>query len=105
MKDKFNKLYNLIMEDLRDDLKEGQEYELDVNYPIVFRTLDEIIKNADPKALQELHKRFEHYEDSNDRQACCDIMEGDGWGVWTGLMDPENWEDMDSTLHLLKRKY
>lgn len=183
MKDKFNKLYNLIMEDLRDDLKEGQEYEMekgkitpskknldvndpttreklirqwakkykwtttdiekqikdfikrekdkqfddkkdlydslnwwigpgdedwdddiDVNYPTVFRTLDEIIKNADPKALQELHSLFEKYEGSNDRQACCDIMEGDGWGAWTGLMDPENWEDMGFKLTPTQKK-
>lgn len=180
---KFNKLYNLIMEDLRDDLKEGQEYEvekgkitsskkdpdvndpttreklvrqwakkykwtttdieeqiknfldrkkdkqfkdkkelyyslnwwigpgdedqdddIDVNYSTVFDTLEEIVKSADPKALQRLHKRFENYEGSNDRQACCDIMEGDGWGVWTGLMDPANWRKMGFKLTPTQKK-
>ena len=121
---KFNKLYNVIMEDLRDDLKEGQEYEIengkitpskknlnaidpndedqdddiDVDYYLVFDVLEEIVKGADPKALQRLHKRFEKYEVSDARQACCDIMEGDGWGVWTGLMDPENWKNMGFNL-------
>lgn len=103
MKDKFNKLFNTIMQDAKASkikakkvIKEAynEQYDIDVNYVTVFDTLEEIVKNADPTALKNLHDMFEKYEGSNTRQACCDIMEGDGWGAWTGLMDPENWEDM-----------